>query len=182
MHMVVLPTFSNGLYISVGKHICRALPDLVDQFNFLTFGSRALIGNFPTTMWKPMTRPCGIQPLGHANQLYSHLPHQHTVATSASISAYHFILPRPLPRHCMVCHVAVWTATRHFSLVHGLTQKIQKRVTHENLSYWPRHHADINMTCVTSCMCHIHCMDADVICTDADVRRMLTHPLLIELG
>jgi hypothetical protein len=33
----------------------------------------------------------------------------------------------------------------------------------------PHHHADIIMTCVSLCACHVCCMDDDVICTDADV-------------
>jgi hypothetical protein len=33
----------------------------------------------------------------------------------------------------------------------------------------PRHHVDVSMTYVTSCLCHVHCMDVDVICIDVDV-------------
>jgi hypothetical protein len=33
----------------------------------------------------------------------------------------------------------------------------------------PHHHADINMTHVASCVCHVHCTYVDFICTDVDV-------------
>jgi hypothetical protein len=68
-----------------------------------------------------------------------------------------------LPRGCMDCHVAL------SSLVHGLTRKCPKMSDTWQPLVLPRHHADVSMTCVALCVCHVHCMDADVIRTDADV-------------
>jgi hypothetical protein len=68
---------------------------------FLKLGSLALIGNFPTSMWNPMTGPHGRQPLGHANHFHSHLPRQ------PDTSSYHIIFPC----HHMVCHMVLRTAT-----------------------------------------------------------------------
>jgi hypothetical protein len=73
------------------------------------------------------------------------------------------------PRHCTDCHVVVWTATWHnFTGPRNDPEMPNMSDTWQPLVL-PHHHADINMTHVTSCTCHICCTDADIICTDVDV-------------
>jgi hypothetical protein len=164
--MWFLPNLVEVWICSLGAIFGGVPPDLVDPPNllfFLEFRSRAIIGHFPTAMWQPMTGPCGSQPLGHVNQLYNHLPRQCTVFHLS----YHIILPH----HSMVYRVAVQTVTWHIFTGPRNDLKVPKMGDTWQPLVLPCHHDDVNMTCVTSCMCHVCCTDADIIRTDANINN-----------
>jgi hypothetical protein len=76
-------------------------------------------------------------------------------ATSTATSSCHIILPCHFPRHRTVCHVAIWIAMWHIFTGPQHDIKMPKMSDMWQPLVLPRHHADINMTHVTSCVCHI---------------------------
>jgi hypothetical protein len=63
-------------------------PDLVGRFLFLKFWLRALIGNFPTATWQPMTGPCGSQPLAEPGTVTAYVSLPCVARLLAHVSAY----------------------------------------------------------------------------------------------
>jgi hypothetical protein len=101
--------------------------------------------------------------------------------TSSTCTA---ILPRHLPAtqacHVLygfhvyatsytVYHVDVHTTMWHFLIGPHVDLKMSKMSDTWQYLVLPHHHVDVIMTCVTLCVCHIHCTDVDIIRTDADV-------------
>jgi hypothetical protein len=64
--------------------------------------------------------------------------------------------------------MAVWTAMWHIFTVPRNDSKIQKMSDTWKPLVLPCHHADINMTHVSSYVCHVRCMDANISSMDAD--------------
>jgi hypothetical protein len=63
----------------------------------------------------------------------------------------------------------VWTATWRFSIGPWNDQKRQKMSDTWHSLVLPCHHADIIMTYVTLCMCHVPYTNVEFIRTDANV-------------
>jgi hypothetical protein len=80
-----------------------------------------------------------------------------------------FLVPYDLPHGFM-------DATWHFLIGPHVDLKMSKMSDMWQPLVLLHHHDDVSMTHVMLCMCHIHCMDVDIICIDDDVSStMLTH-------
>jgi hypothetical protein len=86
---------------------------------FLIIQFLGVIGHFLTATWQPMTGPHGSQSLAHNTSLYSHL---------TTSPYYHVTMPCVVQMPCnvwMPC-VLYGLPRGNFSLVHKLSQKVQK--------------------------------------------------------
>jgi hypothetical protein len=109
--------------------------------------------------WKPTIGPR--QPLyNHAAMstygLKTQLPTY--PATLSTISSY------DLPHGCTECHVVVRTTT--WCNFTGPRNNLEMQNMSDTLK--PCHNAKVSMTHVSSCTCHVCCMDADVNNIDAN--------------
>jgi hypothetical protein len=102
--------------------------------------------------WRPF-----IGPRHHSLHSHCHIILLRQLATSPDRWLY------SLPCGCMVCHVAPF----HWSTIFPKSPKMSD--TWQPLVL-PRHHVDImHMTHVTLYVCHVYCMNDDVIRTGADI-------------
>jgi hypothetical protein len=123
-----------------------------------------VLGHFLATTWQSMTGPRGDLSLAHV--------------TSAMLACH------------VTCRVAVCSAMwlyglprGTFPLVHGFDRQSPKMSDMWQPLVLPHHHADINMKHITLFVCHVHCTNDDIICTDADINNTnADSSLLIGLG
>jgi hypothetical protein len=79
--------------------------------------------------------------------------------------------------------VVVQSTTWHFLIGPHVDLKMPKLSDMRQPLMLPRHHDDVNMTHVTLCVCHVNCMEDDIICMDADVSSTdVDSSLLTRLG